>query len=292
MEEMYDVIIVGGGPAGLSAAVYAARSGASVAVVEQLCMGGLAATTPSIENYLGFAHISGMELAQNMQAHAERSGALFVYDSVEKIEDGERKRIVLQSGRVLYARAVVIATGSVPRRLEIENEQDYLGAGLSYCATCDGNFFRGKTVAVVGGGSYALHSAEYLAPICAKVYRIHSGALPKKEGMENIENARVVALHGMPLSSVTLSVNGAEKSLAVDGLFVCLGHKPATELVRGFVQTDANGYVLCDEKMATSRQGVFAAGDIRVKSLRQIATAVSDGAIAGQFAAVYARKKG
>ncbi len=290
MENDYDVIIAGGGPAGLAAAIYSARSGVRTVVLESLAVGGVAAATPVIENYPGFESISGFELSQRMEAQAVFCGAEIKYARAEKIEDGEIKRVALSTGEVLRAPALVLATGSEPRKLGLGGEKELLGAGLSYCATCDGNFFRGKTVAVVGGGSHAAASAEYLAPIAKKVYRIHSGKLAVADGVENIENARIQALEGNPLTGVKLALPNGERTLELNGLFVALGYTPASELIKGLVATDGNGYIICDEKMQTNKNGIFAAGDSVKKSLRQIATAVSDGAIAGQFAAVYAKR--
>lgn len=290
MEKMFDVVIVGGGPAGLSAAVYAARSGVTVAVAEALTTGGVAATTPVIENYPGYESVSGFDLAQKMAEQAQRCGAEIVYGNVTKIEDGACKKVTLSSGDVLTGKALVLAMGNVPRKLGVPREDELLGAGVSYCATCDGNFFRNKTVAVAGGGRLARASVEYLLPLAKKVYWIADTALPDAAGAEKIEKAKIVALHGMPLQSVTLLKGDKERELAVDGLFVSLGYVPAVGLVRDLVATDAAGYIVCDEQMRTNREGIFAAGDARSKPLRQIVTAAADGAIAGQFAAVYAKK--
>ncbi len=290
MEKSFDVGIVGGGPAGLSAAIYAARSGVTVAVIEALYTGGVASTTPTVENYPGFASIDGFTLAQKMHEHAQACGAQIVYAKAEKIEDGEKKRVMLSSGETLVCGALVLALGNEPRKLGVAGEAALLGAGVSYCATCDGNFFRGRRVAVAGGGTNAVSAAEYLVPLAEKVYMIHGGKIPDVEGTEKMEHTEIIALSGNPLQSLTLSCAGKTRDLGVDGLFVSLGYKPAVELVRELVRTDEYGYILCDEKMQTSKEGIFAAGDARSKPLRQIVTAASDGAIAGQFAAVYARR--
>lgn len=284
-------MVLGAGPAGLSAAVYAARSGAVTAVAEAYAPGGLVTGTPRIENYLGYEDIAGYDLAEKMRAHAERAGATFLYGKAEKIEDGERKTVTLSGGDRLFARALVLAMGNEPRKLGLANEDELLGAGLSYCATCDGNFFRGKTTVVAGGGSHATAAAQYLVPLCKKVYVVHEKRLPDIEGTEKIENARILSLDGKPLRAITLDCGGQTRTLETDGLFVSLGYTPSVRLVRDLVQTDESGYVVCDEYMRTSREGIFAAGDVRKKPLRQIVTAAADGAIAGQFAAVYARKK-
>lgn len=291
MEKHYDVLIIGGGPAGLAAAVYAARSGATTAVVEALTAGGVAAATPMIENYPGFASISGYELAQKMAEQAAGCGAQFLYAKAEKIEDGEEKKVLLSSGETVRCTALVLALGNEPKKLGVPDEASWLGGGLSYCATCDGNFFRGKTVAVAGAGYYADEAVAYLRPLAAKLYRIHTKSIPQSEGVVCLENTRVVRFEGKPLRALQLETAGKEHELAVDGLFVELGYTPAVGLIRGLVETDSAGYVVCDEQMRTSAEGIFAAGDARSKPLRQIVTAVSDGAVAGQFAAAFARKR-
>ncbi len=290
-EQIYDVVIAGGGPAGLSAAVYAARSGVRTVVLEALVTGGVAAATPTVENYPGFTGGAGFELSQIMTTQAEQAGAEIRYGKAEKIEDGEIKKITLSSGETLFAHALVLALGNEPRKLGVAGENELLGAGLSYCATCDGNFFRGKTVAVVGGGEHAAADAAYLAPLAKKVYRLHRGKLPPSAEAECLENVQIQSLIGRPLQAVTLFDGAQTRTLQIDGLFVSLGYTPAVGLIKGLVETDEAGYILCDEQMRTSREGIFAAGDARKKPLRQIVTAAADGAIAGQFAAVYARRR-
>ena len=277
MSDFYDIITVGGGPAGLSAAIYAARSGASVAVVESLTVGGVAAATPEIENYPGYERISGYELSQKMSEQAQRLGARIIYGKVEKIRDGQVKRLQLSGGEELTCSALVLAPGSTPRKLGVERESELLGAGLSYCATCDGNFFRGKHVVVAGAGKHAASAEEYLRNIAQKVTVVNPRVTP------------VTKLIGNPLAAIEISENGTARVIECGGLFVELGYEPSTELVKGFVQTDQAGYVICNERMQTDKAGVFAAGDIVRKPLRQIVTAAADGAIAGQFAAAYAK---
>lgn len=246
MEKFYDVVIIGGGPAGLSAAIYAARSGVSVAVIESLVCGGVAAQTPVIENYPGFESITGFELSQKMLMQAQACGAEIIYSKAEKITDGEKKLIPLQSGDVLSCYAVVFAIGNEPRKLGIDREDELLGAGLSYCATCDGNFFRGKKTVVAGGGSYAVSAAEYLLPIASEVTMIHSGKLPEVNGAARIENARIISLIGKPLCAVEVKTGDKTRTIETDGLFVSLGFVPANALVKGLVECDDAGYIICD----------------------------------------------
>ncbi len=275
----YDVMVIGGGPAGLSAAIYAARSGVSVAVAEELVAGGVMAATPVIENYPGYKSIFGYELAQKMEEQAVSSGACIIYSRALKITDGEIKKVTLSDGSTYDCFAVVIAAGNSPRKLGVKGENELLGAGLSYCATCDGNFFRGKTVIVAGAGKHALSACEYLQDIVKEVITVNPYKTP------------ITALIGNPLDSVEIDEGGVKRVIKCDGLFVELGYEPSSILTKDFVKTDGAGYVVCDERMQTDRNGIFAAGDIVSKPLRQIATAVSDGAIAGQFAAVYAKKR-
>ncbi|MDE7395424.1 MAG: FAD-dependent oxidoreductase [Clostridiales bacterium] len=284
----YDVIIIGGGPAGLSAAIYASRSGVSVCVVDA-GTGGAASNTPTIENYPGAGVIDGYELVARMRADAERCGAKFLQGEAARVKNGKEKRVILRSGEELSCYALVLAFGSMPKKLGVANERDYAGAGLSYCATCDGNFFKGKTVAVVGTNAHAKSDAGYLTGIAKKVYVI--GAKEDVDGAERIDGT-VVTLCGMPLSGVTVrAADGEERELSLDGLFVSLGYEPSGRDVYGkIVETNEQGYIVCDRKMQTSEEGIFAAGDIVDKPLRQIVCAVSDGAIAGQFAATYARQ--
>ena len=286
----YDVITVGGGPAGLTAALYASRAGARVAVIESLVLGGTSAATPKNQNYPGYESISGFELSQKIAAQAQGSGAEIIYGEVVGILDGNEKTVTLKSGEVYACKALILCTGSTPRKIGIAGEDKLIGAGLSYCATCDGNFYRNKSVAVYGAGNHALSAAKYLKPIVGELIVISPTAAVKTECAASYGNARITGLTGNPLSAVKFTANGEEKVVNVSGLFVELGTVPANGLSRGLAETDKAGYIICDGKMQTSAAGIFAAGDSVSKPLRQIVTAAADGAVAGQFAAAYARK--
>ena len=293
---MYDLIILGAGPAGLTAGIYAARGGLNAVIVESKAVGGQAALTAEIENYPGFSSVSGYELVSLMQAQCEALGVSFVFDApVALALEGDVKRVDTAYSGTLEARAVVLATGALPRTLGIERESELMGGGVSYCATCDGAFFRGKPVAVVGGGNTAVEDALYLEKFASEVYLIHRrDALRadailadrvKNSGVHIVWDSVVTALEGdKKLQSVTLKnvKSGDTSSLAVNGLFVAVGQKPATEGLTG-VELDG-GYIVTDSEMRTSLPGVFAAGDVRKKTLRQVVTAAADGAVAAESA--------
>lgn len=293
---MYDLIILGAGPAGLTAGIYAARGGLNAVIVESKAVGGQAALTAEIENYPGFASVSGYELVSLMQAQCEALGVSFVFDApVALALEGDVKRVDTAYSGTLEARAVILATGALPRTLGVERESELMGGGVSYCATCDGAFFRGKPVAVVGGGNTAVEDALYLEKFASEVYLIHRrDALRadailadrvKNSGVHIVWDSVVTALDGdKKLQSVTLKnvKSGDTSSLAVNGLFVAVGQKPATEGLTG-VELDG-GYIVTDSEMRTSLPGVFAAGDVRKKTLRQVVTAAADGAVAAESA--------
>ena len=293
---MYDLIILGAGPAGLTAGIYAARGGLNAVIVESKAVGGQAALTAEIENYPGFASVSGYELVSLMQAQCEALGVSFVFDAPVTLSlDGDVKRVETAYSGTLEARAVILATGALPRTLGLERESELMGGGVSYCATCDGAFFRGKPVAVVGGGNTAVEDALYLEKFASEVYLIHRrDALRadailadrvKNSGVHIVWDSVVTALDGdKKLQSVTLKnvKSGDTSSLAVNGLFVAVGQKPATEGLTG-VELDG-GYIVTDSEMRTSLPGVFAAGDGRKKTLRQVVTAAADGAVAAESA--------
>lgn len=296
MDKKYDLIILGAGPAGLTAGIYAARGGLHSVILESKAVGGQASLTAEIENYPGFKSISGFELTSLMQAQCEGLGIEFVYDNPENVSlDGEIKCVETAYSGTLSAPALIIASGAVPRPLGIERESALIGGGVSYCATCDGAFFRGKPVAVVGGGNTAVEDALYLEKFASEVYLIHrrdelrAGAMLsdriKSSGVKIIWDSVVTELTGEnKLQAVTVKnvKTGELSSLAVNGLFVAVGQRPATEWIKGLALD--GGYIVTDEDMRTDLPGVFAAGDVRKKSLRQVVTATADGAIAAENA--------
>ncbi len=298
----WDVAIVGGGPAGYSAALYCVRAGFSTVVLEMLSAGGQMATTAAIENYPGFVEsVDGFELAMTMQQQAEKFGSETMYAQVTAAElDGTIKRLHTTEGLV-EARTVILATGADPRPLGLPDENALRGRGVAYCATCDGGFYRGKTVAVAGGGNSAAEDALTLSKLCKKVYVVHRrdrlsatrsylAPLEQADNVEFVWNKQITELvHQDTLSGLTLrdTQTGEESRLDVDGLFVAIGRLPNTELVKGQLALDEQGYILADETTRTSLPGVFAIGDVRQKPLRQVVTAVADGAVASKFVEEY-----
>lgn len=296
----YDVVVVGGGPGGYTAALYCARSGFSVLVLEQLSPGGQMATSGQIDNYPGFEEgIDGFTLGEKMQQGAERFGVETAFTTVTGAElSGAVKRIATAKGEV-QARAVVLATGASPRLLGLAEEAALRGRGVAYCAACDGMQYKGKRVVVIGGGNSAAADALYLAKICEKVYLVHRrDALRasrvyleplKSSGVEFVWNSRVTAiLHDKHVTGVTVQDNGgAQRELACEGVFVAVGRVPDTALFKNQLELDKTGYIVADETTRTSLPGVFAVGDVRTKPMRQIVTATADGAVASHFIEEY-----
>lgn len=276
MKERYDTIIIGGGPAGLSAAIYSARAGKSTLLLEKLFGGGQAGVLTNIENYPGFENISGYELLVRMREQAEKLGCEICDSGVIDL-DVKRREVTVSDEKRVIAERIIVATGCKVGKLGLDREDELFGRGVSYCATCDGNFFKGKTVAVVGDGRKATESVAYLKKLAAKTYFVTSG--DEVEGTEKIEG-RITALYGTPLESIEVTNEHGAFIVPVDGLFVSVGLIPQTQLLVGKVDLDERGFVLTDENMRTSADGIYAVGDIRKGSLRQIVTAVSDGAIA------------
>lgn len=290
---MYDIIIIGSGPAGLSAAIYAQRACLDTIVIEKNGIsGGQVLNTWEVDNYPGFPGVTGFELSRQFREHANKLGARVVQDEVVQVElSGNVKKVVCEE-ETYEARCVILASGAHHRTLEVPGEEELRGAGVSYCATCDGAFFRGRTVAVVGGGDAALEDTIFLARMCEKVYIVHRrdklrGAKRLQErlqALENIEfvwNSETVAIEGnaqVEALRLRQTKTGEEKRLDVDGVFIAVGIAPESELYAGQLELDEQGYIRADESGQTSVPGVFAAGDVRTKALRQILTAASDGA--------------
>lgn len=302
MPKIYDMLVLGGGPGGYTAALYAARAGQSVLVIEKLSAGGQMATTEQVDNYPGFAEgIDGFELGERMQQTAERFGAETVLASASAVKlDGPIKEIVTDEG-TFQGKTVVLATGASPRLLGLPGEQALRSHGMAYCAACDGMFFRGKTVAVIGGGNSAVGEALTLSKLAQKVYLIHRRDslradqvyIKPLEAADNIEiiwNKRPIELlHDTHITGLRLedTQTGAQTELACDGVFAAIGRVPETALFQGVLELDAQGYIQADETTRTSLPGVFAVGDVRTKPLRQIITAAADGAVAAHFADHY-----
>ena len=298
MQELYDIIIIGGGPGGYTAALYAARAGLDVLVLEKLSAGGQMALTSQIDNYPGFENgVDGFELAEKMQAGAERFGARTELAEVYSAELKDKIKKIDTSEGVFLAKTVVISTGASPRELGLEKEQALVGRGINYCAACDGMFFRGKKVAVVGGGNSAAADALLLSRICEKVTVIHRRdelratkiyhePLMQAENVDFAWDSVVTDLifedgfQGVKLKNVKTE---EERELSCDGVFISVGRKPVTEFLAGQVELDAAGYIVADESGRTNIPGVFAVGDVRTKALRQIVTAVADGANASHY---------
>ena len=299
MDKVYDVVIVGGGPGGYTAALYAARAGLDVLIVERLSAGGQMNLTGQIDNYPGFPEgVDGFGLSMSMQQQAERFGAKTKYAEVLKLElEGVIKKVVTNEGEYL-AKSVVISTGANPRPLGVDRESEMIGRGVGYCAHCDGGFYRGKTVAVVGGGNSAAAEALYLSRIAKEVILIHRRdslratqiyhkPLMDAANIRVIWNSEVAELLGEDLLEGVKIRNlqsGEEETLKVQGLFVSIGRKPATDLVKDQLTLDGAGYIMAGEDTKTNLPGVYAVGDVRTKELRQIVTAVADGAMAAHMA--------
>ena len=303
MVRIYDIIIIGGGPAGYAAALYASRAGFDTLVLEKMGAGGQLTLTDIVDNYPGFDEgIDGFTLGMKMQAGATRFGAATEYANVISVELSEKIKTVMTERGEFYARTAVIATGANPRALGLSGEESLISRGVHYCAHCDGRFYRGKTVAVVGGGNTAVSDALYLSKLAKKVYIIHRrdsfratkiyvDALLQKANVEFIPDSAVLEYEteNGRLTGITVKnlKNDTESSLQLDGLFVSIGREPSTSLFKNALALDGGGYIIADETTQTNIDGVFAIGDVRTKPLRQVVTAVSDGAVAVHFAEKY-----
>ena len=303
---MHDIIIVGAGTAGLSAAIYGLRAGKSVLVLEQASYGGQIINTPEIENYPAIQKISGFEFATNLYNQAKNLGAEFAFEKVEGIEDKGQFKEVKTKDKSYEGKTVILATGAKNRSLGVEKEEELVGKGISYCATCDGIFYRGKVVAVNGGGNTAVEDATFLSDYVEKVYVIHRrdefradkaevDRLVAKPNVELVLNSTVKTLESdaSGLTGVVVAnKDGEERTLKVDGLFVAIGQAPDNQAFSDLVELDGKGYIAAGESTLTKTPGIFTAGDCRTKAIRQLATAASDGAVAGLAAVSYINEKG
>lgn len=298
MEHIYDTIILGGGPAGYSAALYAARAGFDTLVIERMSAGGQMALTDIIDNYPGFDEgIDGFELGMKMQSGAERFGAKTEYAEVISVNLSDNIKSINTTSGEFYSKTVIIATGANPRELGIDNETLLIGKGVHYCAHCDGRFYKGKTVAVIGGGNSAVSDALYLSRLAEKVYLVHRRdtlratkvyhePLKQAQNIEFVWNSVVKELiaeqrvSGIKLENI---INHNAFEISCDGVFVSIGRTPVTQFLDGQLTLDKTGYIVADETTKTNIPGVFAVGDVRTKALRQVVTAVSDGATAIHF---------
>lgn len=302
MDHIYDMIVIGGGPAGYTAALYATRAGLDTMVLEKMSIGGQMTQTQQIDNYPGFDQgIDGFLLGEKMKAGAERFGAETRFAEVLSVALKEEIKKIETSDGTFFARTVVIATGAEHKHLGLEKEEDYLGRGLGYCAACDGMFYKGKTVAIVGGGNSAAADAMILSRICQRVILIHRRdtlratkiyhePLLKAENIEFQWDSTVTELLGEDkIAGIKIRnvKTGDRKEIKVDGLFISIGRAPETQLVKGQLALDENGYIIADESTKTNLLGVFAVGDVRTKTLRQVITAAADGAISAHFAEEY-----
>jgi thioredoxin reductase (NADPH) len=299
--KIYDVIIIGGGPAGYTAATYSARAGLDTLIIEKEAIGGQMAITDVIDNYPGFENgVIGFELGMKMQAGAERFGAVTEYAEVTKVVLSEQIKRIYTGQKEYLARAVIVSSGASPRRLGIDGEEELTGMGVHYCAHCDGRFYKGKTVVVVGGGNTAAEDAIYLSRLAKNVILVHRRDTLRatkiyRDAIAESENVRVCystavekLVFDESLSGVTVRdlKSGESRKLECDGVFISIGRVPATELFSE-LERDENGYIIADESTKTNIPGVFVAGDVRTKALRQVVTAVADGAVAAYRAEEY-----
>jgi len=298
MEHIYDMIIIGGGPAGYTAALYASRAGFDTLLIEKMSAGGQMALTGDIDNYPGFEEgIDGFTLGMKMQQGAERFGAKTEYGEVKDIEFSGKIKTLTTESKNFFTKTILIATGANPRPLGIEGEQALVGRGIHYCAHCDGRFYKDKTVIVVGGGNSAAADALYLSRLAKKVYLVHRRdtlratkiyhePLMKAENVEFVWNSTISEFisDGRIKGATVKNKNGEIKNIDCDGIFVSIGRMPATDFLKNKLALDENGYIIADESTKTEIDGVFAIGDVRTKALRQIVTAVADGAVAVHYA--------
>ena len=297
---MYDIIIVGAGPAGLTAGIYATRASKSVLILEALSYGGQIINTLDIENYPIERHISGVDFATKLYNQAKELGSIIKFEKVTEVIDKKEYKEVITSKDTYKAKAIILACGCENRKLGINREEELLGRGISYCATCDGNFYKNKIVAVVGGGNTALEDALFLSDICKKVYLIHRrdkfradektvNLLRSKSNVEFVLNSNVISLLGdNKLDGIEIiGKEDNHKTIEVDGLFIAVGKIPENENFKNLVNVDENGYIIAGEDCKTNIEGIFVAGDNRTKEIRQLVTATSDGAVSAIEAIKY-----
>ncbi len=302
MEKVYDVIVIGGGPAGYTSAIYSSRAGFDTLVIEKFSAGGQMSQTPQIDNYPGFeSGVDGFSLGMKMKQGAERFGAKTEHAEVVAVDFKDKIKKITTADKEFLARSVIVATGAEHKELGLKNEKELIGKGVGYCAACDGMFYKGKTVVVIGGGNSAAADALLLSKICKKVIIIHRRDKLRAEraylnplmSAGNVEfewNSNVYEiLSDGNVTGVKIrnSIDGAGKEISTQGAFISIGRTPRTELLRGKLDIDENGYIIADETTKTSQVGIFAAGDVRTKPIRQIVTAVADGATAAYFAEKY-----
>ena len=307
MEEMYDIIIVGGGPGGLSAGIYAMRAALKTVLVEKAAQGGQMTLSDEVENYPGFEHISGMELAMKFSQHAQAYGLEIISDEVEEVDPGlEHHQVRLASGKILKGHAIIMATGGSPRKLSIPGEDEYYGKGVSYCAVCDGFFFRNKIATVVGGGDTATEEALYLAKLAKHVYLVHRRdelRASKLLQQRVIDECKIEILWNTVVTAIKADEQGVNqvdlqdtkskqtREMPTDGAFIFIGFDPNNKLVPAGVKMNADGYVVTDEKCETNIPGIYVIGDLREKYARQIVVAAADGCTAALAAAHYVETK-
>ena len=300
MNKMYDVIVIGAGVAGLTSAIYLRRANKNVLVLESTSYGGQIINANNIENYPGYLHISGFDLATNLYNQARELGTEIKFEKVLEVSIGKNKKVITNKNQ-FRTKSIIIATGCENRKLDLPGEDELVGKGVSYCATCDGNFYKGKEVAVVGGGNTAIEDALYLANICKKVYLIHRRdsfrafereveLLKSKENVIFILNSNITKINGKDkLESIEVTSKEEKKLINIDGLFIAIGKEPFTEIFKNDIKLNSDGYIKSHNGL-TNRKGVFAAGDVCEKQLRQLVTATSDGAIAAMEAIKYLNK--
>ena len=300
---MYDIIIIGAGPAGMTAALYGAQARKKVLILEKETYGGQILKADKVKNYPGFTEISGYDFANNLYEQLTNLNVEIKFEEVLEIKNNDDNKIVTTKKGNYTGKSVIIAAGAKNRKLNLNNEDKFIGKGVSYCTTCDGMFFKDKVVAIYGGGNSAIDGAIYLSDICKKVYLIYRQKDFKTTG-ENIEklknsknikcifNTNIVSLLGENnLESITLKEEDKEYNLDVDGLFIEIGYVPVSEICKNIIDTDSKGYIMSKEDCKTNIEGIFAAGDIRIKDVRQLTTACSDGTVAALAACKYIAKK-